>query len=88
MSKAAPADVVTPLDEETVSDSAVMADPLVKISVVVKLVVSCKNEPGIVEGHVVAAVVRTEVASVWGGIAVVGSGVVMTVVGNSVVVAT
>lgn len=65
---------------------AVKADPSVKISGVVNLVVSGEEELSIVEGHVVTAVVRTVVASVWGGVAVVGSGVVMTVVSFSVVV--
>lgn len=74
------------MDEETVSDSAVKADPSVKISGVVNLVVSGEEEPSTVEGHVVTAVVRTVVASVWGGVAVVGSGVVMTVVGSFSVV--
>lgn len=74
------------MDEGRVSDSAVMADPLVKISVFETLVVSCEKELGVVEGHVVTAVVRTMVASGWGGVAVVRSGVVMTVVGSSSVV--
>lgn len=73
------------MDEGRVSDSAVMADPLVKISVVETLVVSCE-ELSVVEGHVVTAVVRTMVASGWGAVAVVRSGVVMTVVGSSSVV--
>lgn len=68
---------------------AVKADPSVKISGAVNLVVSGEEELSIVEGHVVTAIVRTVVASVWGGVAVVGSGVVMTVVGSfSVVVVT
>lgn len=62
------------------------ADPSVKISGVVNLVVSGEEELSIVEGHVVTAVVRTVVASVWGRVAGVGSGVVMTVVSFSVVV--
>lgn len=63
------------------SSPAVMADPFVKISVVEKLVVSCE-EPGIVEGYMVTAVPTAVVASVWGWAMVVGSGVVMTVVGS------
>lgn len=61
---------------------AVMADPFVKISVVEKLVVFCEKEPGIVEGYMVTAVPTAVVASVWGWAVVVGSGVVMTVVGS------
>lgn len=65
---------------------AVKADPSVKISGAVNLVVSGEEELSIVEGHVVTVIVRTVVASVWGGVAVVGSGVVMTVVGSFSVV--
>lgn len=62
------------------------ADPSVKISGVANLVVSGEEELCTVEGHVVTAVVRTVVASIWSGVAVVGSGVVMTVVGSFSVV--
>lgn len=36
--------------------------------------------------HIISVVVRTAVASVWGAVVVVRSGVVMTVVGRSSVV--
>lgn len=62
---------------------AVMVDSFVKISVVGKFVVSCEKEPGVVEGYVVIAVLKAVLACVWGGAIVVGTGVVMTVVGSS-----
>lgn len=65
-----------------------MEDLSVTTSIAEKGVVCCEEDPGIVEGHVVAAVVRTVVASVWGSVETVGSGVVMTVVGSSSVVVT
>lgn len=58
---------------------AMMEDPSVTTSMAEKGVVSCEEELGVVEGHVVAAVVRTVVASVWASVETVGSGVVMTV---------
>lgn len=59
-----------------------MADPFVKISVVENFVVSCEKEPGIVEGYMVTAVPTAVEASVWSRAVVVGSGVVVTVVGS------
>lgn len=56
------------------SSPVVMADPFV---------VSCEKEPGVVEGHVVTAVLKAVVASVWGGVVVGRTDVVMTVVGSS-----
>lgn len=71
------------MDADGVSDSVVMVDSFVKISVVGKFVVSCEKEPGVVEGYVVIAVLKAVLACVWGGAIVVGTGVVMTVVGSS-----
>ena len=62
------------MDAGRVSDSVVKADPFV---------VSCEKEPGVVEGHVVTAVLKAVVASAWGGVVVGRTDVVMTVVGSS-----